>query len=84
MHRARDAEAFRPVRGAEFVNGIAVMNTSGGYGKTATRAGIVGHVDLRLGSAAHDMLQAHIRAGGDRFDSIRHTTVLHVAHGVLH
>ena len=76
MHRARDAEAFRPVRGAYFVNGIAVMKTSGGYGKTATRAGIVGHVDLRLGSAAHDMLQAHIRAPGGSLERHPPATVL--------
>ena len=50
------------------------MSASGGYGKTKICAGIVGHVDLRLGARARDVLEAHIRAGGDRFRGIRHIT----------
>ena len=65
---------FRPVGETEFVNGVAAMSASGVYGKTAICAGIVGHVDLRLGAAAQDVLEAQIRAGGDRFRGIRHIT----------
>jgi predicted TIM-barrel fold metal-dependent hydrolase len=74
MHRASGPEAFRPVGETEFVNGVAAMSASGGYGPAKICAGIVGHVDLRLGERARDVLEAHIRAGGDRFRGIRHIT----------
>jgi predicted TIM-barrel fold metal-dependent hydrolase len=74
MHRADGPEAFRPVGETEFVNGVAAMSASGGYGATKICAGIVGHVDLRLGGSAREVLEAHIRAGGDRFRGIRHIT----------
>ncbi|HYZ24719.1 MAG TPA: amidohydrolase family protein [Rhodopila sp.] len=74
MHRASGPEAFRPVGETEFVNGVAAMSASGGYGPAKICAGIVGHVDLRLGRQAHEVLEAHIRAGGDRFRGIRHIT----------
>jgi predicted TIM-barrel fold metal-dependent hydrolase len=74
MHRAAGPEAFRPVGETEFVNGVAAMSASGGYGATKICAGIVGHVDLRNGEKSRDVLEAHIRAGGDRFRGIRHIT----------
>jgi predicted TIM-barrel fold metal-dependent hydrolase len=74
MHRADGPEEFRPVGETEFVNGIAAMSASGGYGITKICAGIVGHVDLRAGTHAGDVLEAHIRAGGGRFRGIRHIT----------
>ena len=42
---------FRCVGETEFVNGIAAMSASGGYGKTRIAAGIIGTVDLRIGDA---------------------------------
>jgi predicted TIM-barrel fold metal-dependent hydrolase len=74
MHRAGGPEAFRPVGETEFVNGVAAMSASGGYGPTEICAGIVGHADLRLGAAVREVLEAHIRAGGDRFRGIRHSS----------
>lgn len=74
MHRASGPEAFKPVGETEFVNGVAAMSASGGYGPAKICQGIVGHVDLRLGDQARDVLEAHIRAGGDRFRGIRHIT----------
>jgi predicted TIM-barrel fold metal-dependent hydrolase len=74
MHRASGPEAFRPVGETEFVNGVAAMSASGGYGSTKVCAGIVGHVDLRNGERSRDVLEAHIRAGGGRFRGIRHIT----------
>ncbi len=74
MHRAHGLEAFRPVGETEFVNGVAAMSASGGYGPAKVCAGIVGHTDLRLGSGAHEVLEAHVRAGGGRFRGIRHIT----------
>ena len=72
MHRASGPEALRPVGETEFVNGIAAMSASGGYGPTEICAGIVGHADLRLGAGVREVLEAHIRAGGGRFRGIRH------------
>ena len=72
MHRADGPEAFRPVGETEFVNGIAAMSASGGYGPTRVCAGIVGFADLRLGRRVREVLEAHIRAGGGRFRGIRH------------
>jgi predicted TIM-barrel fold metal-dependent hydrolase/NADPH-dependent 2,4-dienoyl-CoA reductase/sulfur reductase-like enzyme len=74
MHRAAGPEAFRPVGETEFVNGVAAMSASGGYGPAKICAGIVGHVDLRNGAGSRAVLEAHIRAGGGRFRGIRHIT----------
>jgi predicted TIM-barrel fold metal-dependent hydrolase len=74
MHRASGPEEMKPVGETEFVNGVAAMSASGLYGGTKICAGIVGHVDLRLGARARDVLEAHIRAGGGRFRGIRHIT----------
>ncbi len=72
MHRAHGPEARRPVGETEFVNGIAAMSASGGYGTARICEGIVGHANLALGAKVADVLEAHIRAGGDRFRGIRH------------
>src|SRR5205814_6843064 len=72
MHRADGPEPLRPVGETEFVNGVAAMSASGGYGPARVCAGIVGHADLTLGAAVQDVLEAHLRAGGGRFRGIRH------------
>ena len=72
MHRADGPEALRPVGETEFVNGVAAMAASGGYGKSKICAGIVGTTDFRLGAGVQEVLEAHIRAGGGRFRGIRH------------
>ena len=74
MHRATGEVAMRPVGETEFVNGVAAMSASGGYGPTQVCAGIVGHADLRLGAAVDAVLEAHLRAGGGRFRGIRHSS----------
>ncbi len=74
MHRAGGPEEFRPVGETEFVNGVAAMSASGGYGPAKICAGIVGHADLRLGARVQEVLEAHLRAGGGRFRGIRHIT----------
>jgi predicted TIM-barrel fold metal-dependent hydrolase len=61
-----------PVGEVEFVNGIAAMSASGGYGPCRVAEGIVGHADLTLGARVHDVLEAEIRVGGGRFRGIRH------------
>jgi predicted TIM-barrel fold metal-dependent hydrolase len=72
MHRAGGPEAMRPIGETEFVNGVAAMSASGGYGRTKICAGIISFADLRLGARVQPVLEAHLRAGGDRFRGIRH------------
>ena len=72
MYRREGPAAMRPVGETEFVNGVAAMSASGNYGPVRACAAIVGHVDLTLGAAARDVLQAHLAAGGGRFRGIRH------------
>ena len=59
MYRADGPEAMKPVGETEFVNGIAAMSASGGYGDSRACASIVGFADLNLGAAAGDVLDAH-------------------------
>jgi predicted TIM-barrel fold metal-dependent hydrolase len=74
MYRATGPEAFRPVGEVEFANGAAAMSASGGYGRAAICAGIVGHTNLLLAEAARPVLEADIAAGGGRFRGIRHSS----------
>ena len=74
MYRAGGAEALRPVGEVEFACGAAAMSASGGYGNAAICAGIVGHVNLMLGEAAAEVLEAEIAAGNGRFRGIRHSS----------
>ena len=72
MYRADGPEPLRCVGETEFVNGVAAMTASGLYGDVRACAGIVGHVDLRLGAAVvEDVLRSHIAAGHGRFRGIR-------------
>jgi predicted TIM-barrel fold metal-dependent hydrolase len=71
MYRAGGPEALRPVGEVEFVNGIAAMSASGGYGSTRVAAGIIGTANLRLGDGVQEVLDASIAAGGGRYRGIR-------------
>ena len=71
MYRAGGPEHLRCVGETEFVNGIAAMTASGTYGDFRACAAIVGSTDLRLGDRVQEVLEAHLRAGGDRFRGIR-------------
>ena len=42
-------QPLAPLGETEFVNGIAAMSASGGYGTTRVCAGIIGFADLTLG-----------------------------------
>ena len=72
MYRAEGPRGMRPVGEVEFVNGVAAMSASGGYGKTKLCAGIVGHADLTLGDGVKPVLEALIAAGNGRLRGIRH------------
>jgi predicted TIM-barrel fold metal-dependent hydrolase len=71
MYRADGPEALKPVGETEFVNGIAAMTASGGYGDIRACAGIVGFADLTLGAQVGEVLDAHMARSG-RFRGIRH------------
>ena len=52
MYRADGAQEQKSLGETEFVNGIAAMSASGKYGLSRCVAGIIGNVDLRIGSRA--------------------------------
>jgi len=72
MYRKDGPPEMAPVGEVEFVNGIAAMSASGGYGPCRVAEAIVGHADLTLGARVRDVLEAEIRVGGGRFRGIRH------------
>ncbi len=75
MYRADGDPNLAPVGETEFVNGIAAMSASGIYGPARVAAGIVGFAELRLGASVDVVLEAHLRAAGDRFRGIRARSV---------
>ncbi|QQS14919.1 MAG: amidohydrolase family protein [Rhodospirillales bacterium] len=72
MYRADGPPERRSLGETEFINGVAAMAASGVYGATRACAGIVGFADLSLGDRVAEILEAHVRVGGDRFRGIRH------------
>ena len=74
MYRKDGPTELRCTGETEFANGVAAMSASGLYGNLRACAGIVGHVDLRLGSRAGAVFDAQIAAGNGRFKGIRHQT----------
>jgi predicted TIM-barrel fold metal-dependent hydrolase len=79
MYRADGPEELKSLGETEFVNGIAAMSASGTYGTVRAAAGIVGNVDLRIGSRATEILQAHLAVAGGRFRGIRRGSAWHAA-----
>lgn len=75
MYRADGDPDFAPVGETEFVNGIAAMSASGAYSPARICAGIVGFAELRLGERVDRVLEAHMRAAGERFKGIRGRSV---------
>ena len=72
MYRKDGPPEMAPVGEVEFVNGIAAMSASGGYGPCRVAEGIVGHADLNLGARVREVLEAETRVAGGRFRGIRH------------
>lgn len=72
MFRQDGAPEMRPIGETEFVQGVAAMSASGGYGNTKVAAGIVSFADLTAGDAVRPVLEAHIAASSNRFRGIRH------------
>ena len=71
MFRVDGPEQLRPVGETEFVNGVAAMTASGGYGEIRACAGIIGFADLNLGRSVGEVLDRHM-ASSTRFRGIRH------------
>ena len=71
-YRADGPAELRTLGETEFVNGIAAMSASGGYGPVRVSAGIVGLVDLTLGGSVEEILRAHMAAAGPRFKGVRY------------
>ena len=74
MYRKAGPAELRCAGETEFANGVAAMSASGLYGNLRACAGIVSHVDLRLGAEAGAVFDAQIAAGNGRFKGIRHQT----------
>jgi predicted TIM-barrel fold metal-dependent hydrolase len=83
FYQADGPVELRPVGETEFVNGVAAMSASGTYGPFRACAGIVGKADLLLGDGVVPVLEAHLRAGGDRFRGIRNSASWSEDKGVL-
>src|SRR5437660_5394367 len=72
MYKKDGPAEMAPVGEVEFVNGIAAMSASGGYGPCRVAEAIIGHADLTFGARVREVLEAEIRVGGGRFRGIRH------------
>jgi len=77
MYRAFGPEEMRPIGETEFLAGVAAMFASGRYGPRLACAGIVGHVDLRLGDRVEPILDALTAASGGRLRGIRNPVAWH-------
>ncbi|HIG43424.1 MAG: amidohydrolase family protein [bacterium] len=77
MYRSSGSAALQPVGETEFVQGIAAMSSSGGYGNTRIAQGIVSFADLTLGADVRGPLEAHLQASQNRFKGIRHAAGWH-------
>jgi L-fuconolactonase len=71
-YRLGGPEHLRPIGETEKIIDLIASAQQRGI-STQIAAGIVGHVDLLLGSAVAEVLSGHILAAGDRFKGIRHS-----------
>ena len=72
MYRKAGPPEMAPVGEVEFVNGIAAMSASGGYGPCRVAEAIIGHADLMLGARVREVLEAQLKVAGGRFRGIRY------------
>jgi len=71
MYRADGPEELKSLGETQFVSGVSAMSASGKYGPTRCITGIIGFVDLRLGSRAKGILERHIAISDGRLRGIR-------------
>ena len=67
-YRPDGPDSMKPVGETEYIAEV----TEGSHPQVA--AGVVGHADLRLGSAVRKVLEAHLEVGRGRFRGVRHLT----------
>ena len=72
MYRKSGAPEMAALGEVEFVNSIAAMSASGGYGPCRVAEGIVGGGDLSVGARVRELLEAEIAAAGGRLRGLRH------------
>lgn len=72
MYRADGPDELKPVGETEFVQGVAAMSASGGFGSPRVATGIVGTADLCLGDRVIPVLEAQLAASPNRFRGVRH------------
>src|SRR5207302_3047888 len=72
IYRKDGPAEMAPVGEVEFVNGIAAMSASGGYGPCRIAEAIVGHADLTIGGRVREVLKAELAVAGRRVRGIRH------------
>jgi predicted TIM-barrel fold metal-dependent hydrolase len=71
MYRASGPEELKSLGETQFVSGVAAMSESGRYGSARCISGIIGFVDLQLGSRARNVLERHIAVSDGRLRGIR-------------
>jgi L-fuconolactonase len=71
MYREDGPPELKSLGETEFVTAVAREGESGRYGSTRYIAGIIGYVDLRLGSRVKGVLEQHMGASDGRLRSIR-------------
>jgi predicted TIM-barrel fold metal-dependent hydrolase len=71
MYPAEGPEELKSLGETEFVSGVSAMSSSGKYGPTRCIAGIIGFVDLQLGSRARGVIERHIAVSDGRLRGIR-------------
>jgi predicted TIM-barrel fold metal-dependent hydrolase len=72
MYRKDGPREMAPVGEVEFVNGIAAMSASGGYGPCHIAEAIIGGGDLSVGARFRELLEAEMSAAGGRLRGVRH------------
>src|SRR3984885_12401651 len=73
MYRKEGPREMAALGEVEFVNGIAAMSASGGYGPCRVAEAIIGGGDLTFGAAkVRALLEAEIAAAGGRLRGLRH------------
>ena len=73
FYRTQGPPEWRSLGETEAVSRLAAQAAEGANGVPGVCAGVVGHVDLRLGDSAPELLQAHIDAAGGRFRGVRNS-----------
>ena len=63
MYRKDGPREMAPLGEVEFVNGIAAMSASGGYGPCRVAEAIIGDADLTIGARVREVLEAEIARG---------------------